>query len=181
MSEADLFTSDERTWEDLPREWLMNNLEMLRAGELKELIPQAVEWGFDEPPDLTNNEKRVRWLRGCREQAWGMLVERRDVPAPGRLCPEDEKLDRAKPSRKAPQRPDRKLIGREPRVLVVDEVGKAPADPADFFPARPSRRIQPKAASSKVKGDLCSLPASACNAFLRSLSDPNSADDEVTP
>lgn len=171
-----LFSEQERRWEDLPREWLMNSLEVLNANQLKAIIPQAVQWGFDEPADLTNNGKRVRWLCQCREKAWDLLLVQGDVPAPGRLCPEDEKLLRAKPVRKAPTRPARTHVGREVR-FEIGGVPVRPVDSADNFPAKPSLRVRSKKSAAPVRGDLCKLPASACNDFLRTLPPPELADD----
>lgn len=58
----------------LPREWLLRDFAVQTAAETKLMIAQAVQWGFDEPEGLTNQQKRWSWLRSCREKAWDMLV-----------------------------------------------------------------------------------------------------------
>lgn len=149
-----------RTWDDLPRDWLVANIEMCRAHELKAFVKTAVEWGFDEPADLSNNPKRIRWLRACREKAWGMLVSGAPVPEPGVV-----QIEEAKPAR-APRRPRppstrpteiKPLVGTSPRV-----------EQSDFFPGHRSPR--PKARSGRsAGGDLCDIPAAEVDAWLQTL------------
>jgi len=155
---TDRATADARTWNDLPRDWLLANLEMARAAELKSWVLQAVEWGFDQPEGLTNNAKRVRWLRRCRDKAWDMLASGDPVPAPGTAQPADEKPRRAPQKRKTPPA--------TPRVKThtIEEV-----DMDDTFP--PSRARQPAAGrrTPTVRQNASGATAAECNAFLRSL------------
>ena len=150
-----------RSWDDLPREWLMADLALLRADEMKRLVAQAVEFGFDEPDDLSNQFKRNKWLRACREKAWDMLLAGGEPPAPGKAQPKD-----AKPKR-APTRPRRKPKPTAPRTPPkATGFDRQPAQ--DVFPPKGNRRRKP-APRRRVEADLCEIPAADCNEFLRSL------------
>lgn len=150
-----------RTWDDLPRDWMVADLAMLRADQMKQMVAQAVEFGFDEPADLTNQYKRNKWLRACRERAWDMLAGG-NIPSPGKPQPAD-----AKPSRKTPRRPKPK---RHAATQPGPTVSAPQTPPQDVFPPNGTRRrkLQPR---RRVEADLCETSASECNAFLRSLPD----------
>jgi hypothetical protein len=149
-----------REWVDLPRGWLVASLEIGRAHELKAWIAEAVQWGFDEPEDLSNNSKRVRWLRECRERAWSMLAEKADVPPVGKSQPAD-----AKPKRD-PARPKAPAASTSPPVRAAP-----PPVRDDVFLPNPNRRRRTPA-PRPVKPDLCEISAAECNAFLASLPKP---------
>jgi hypothetical protein len=151
---------------DLPRDWLLVNFEMARAAQNKEFIAQAVEWGFDEPPGLTNQAKRVRFLRKCREKALDMLASGNISQAPGKAQPADAPRKKPRPKRPSTPRPAKPKAAARPQSEEPSQV--------DYFPPKRGNR-QGKAPSRPVVADLCTLPASEVNAFLRSLpTDENS-------
>ncbi len=142
----------------------MADLSMTNAKRMKELVSEAVLWGFDEPDNLTNQNKRIKWLRACREKAWDALANGADVPPPGKPQPAD-----AKP-RRAPVRP-------KPRQ-TIERVAPSPGttieqrQPTDVFPPSGNRRRK-RPARSNGKADLCKVPASEVNEWMRSLSATN--------
>ncbi|MGR3376041.1 hypothetical protein [Salipiger abyssi] len=148
-----------RSWEDLPRAWIMADLATARAADMKAYVREAVEWGFDQPEGLTNNDHRRRWLRKCRGMAWDMVQAGGEVPGPGKAQPAGERSKRA-PAR--PVRPKEPVFRAEPAV----ELEGAPAA-SDFYPGRP--RQTPRGHARCGAADLCDLPAREVNAWLRSL------------
>lgn len=150
-----------RTLADLPRDWLMEDLAMIRADRMKELVAEAVIWGFDEPDDLTNQNKRMKWLRSCREKAWDLLTTGADAPPPGKPQPAD-----AKP-RRAPRRP------RPAPKMERDFYTPRHSQPDDVFPPSGNGRRTKKAPRKPVRADLAKgFSAAEANEWLRSLPDP---------
>lgn len=151
-----------RSWADLPRDWMVADLAVLRADQMKRMVAQAVEFGFDEPADLTNQLKRHKWLRECREKAWDLLAAG-EIPAPGKPQPADAKPDRRKPRRPTPKR--------RAAPTPASTASTPPTPPQDVFPPGGNRRRKPTP-RRKVEADLCEITAAEANEFLRSLPDP---------
>lgn len=151
----------ERTWDQLPRDWLMANIEMGRAAELKAFVAEAVQWGFDEPQGLTNKLKRIRFLRECREKAWTLLSQGAEVPPPGKVCVTDEPARRS-PTKAKPA--EQKRAVSPPRPFAPRSVS-----PEDVFPPKYRGRATLSRVHKPVAADLCEITADECNEFLRSL------------
>ncbi|WP_299734614.1 hypothetical protein [uncultured Roseobacter sp.] len=74
---------------ELPRDWMLCDLGVLRVHETEGMIAQAAVWGFERPEGLTNQWKRNKWLRECREKAWDVLAGDREIlPSAPYVAPE---------------------------------------------------------------------------------------------
>ncbi len=155
----------EKGFEHLPRAWMMAGLEIAAAATLKGYVKDAVLWGFDEPADLSNNAKRIRWLSECRERAWDMVVNGQSVPTPGVSQPTEPKPTKATKKPRARKKPSRPKAPDRPMPAPV----QIEAD--DIYPPKARRFSKPKTRRTIV-ADQCEITAADCNEFLRSLPYP---------